>query len=238
MSIGKKQFELSALLGSLLFIAIIALGIFQFAHVLPKGTLPISSIINISADLSCMALGYVLFICSVVDKQKNEANLNIYLLLIFSCFNAAFLDEVCWIVDAKPAMIELNMAANTLYFMGAPVMAFLFWRYVVSYLEVAPEKIKKYNNFLAAGLVLAILMRLFNPLFGHYFTITADGHYQRGNLYLLSNLYSYFTILLTLALVFRARKKFKRYQVVTLFLYAFFPLVMGVVSVFTFGPRK
>ena len=235
MSIGKKQFELSAFLGSLLFIAIIALGIFQFAHVLPKGTLPVSSIINISADLSCMALGYVLFICSVVDKQKNEANLNIYLLLLFSCFNAAFLDEVCWIVDGKPAMIELNMAANTLYFMGAPVMAFLFWRYVVSYLEVAPEKIKKYNNFLAAGLVLAILMRLFNPLFGHYFTITADGHYQRGNLYILSNLYAYFTILLTLALVFRARKKFKRYQVVTLFLYAFFPLVMGVVSVFTFG---
>ncbi len=235
MSIGKKQFELSAFLGSLLFIAIIALGIFQFAHVLPKGTLPVSSIINISADLSCMALGYVLFICSVIDKQKNEENLNIYLLLLFSCFNAAFLDEVCWIVDDKPAMIELNMAANTLYFMGAPVMAFLFWRYVVSYLEVAPEKIKKYNNFLAAGLVLAILMRLFNPLFGHYFTITADGHYQRGNLYILSNLYAYFTILLTLALVFRARKKFKRYQVVTLFLYAFFPLVMGVVSVFTFG---
>jgi serine phosphatase RsbU (regulator of sigma subunit)/anti-sigma regulatory factor (Ser/Thr protein kinase) len=235
MSIGKKQFELSAFLGSLLFIAVIALGIFQFAHVLPKGTLPVSSIINVSADLSCMALGYVLFICSVVDKQKNEANLNIYLLLLFSCFNAAFLDEVCWIVDDKPAMIELNMAANTLYFMGAPVMAFLFWRYVVSYLEVAPEKIRKYNNFLAAGLVIAILMRLFNPLFGHYFTITADGHYQRGNLYLLSNLYAYFTILLTLALVFRARKKFKRYQVVTLFLYAFFPLVIGVVSVFTFG---
>ena len=94
MSIGKKQFELSAFLGSLLFIAIIALGIFQFAHVLPKGTLPVSSIINVSADLSCMALGYVLFICSVIDKQKNEANLNIYLLLLFSCFNAAFLDEV------------------------------------------------------------------------------------------------------------------------------------------------
>ena len=235
MSIGKKQFELSAFLGSLFFIAIIALGIIQFAHVLPKGTLPVSSIINISADLCSMALGYVLFICSVVDKQKNEANLNNYLLLLFACFNAAFLDEVCWIVDGKLEMLELNMAANTLYFMGAPVMAFLFWRYVVSYLEVAPERIKKYNIFLSAGLGLAVLMRLFNPLFGHYFTITSDGHYQRGSLYLLSNLYAYFTILLTLALVFRARKKFKRYQVVILFLYAFFPLVMGIVSVFTFG---
>ena len=235
MSIGKKQFELSAFLGSLLFIAILVMGIVQFADVMKAGTLPQVSVINVAADLSCMALGYVLFICSVVDKSKNEANLNNYLLLLFSCFNAAFLDEICWIVDGDPAKAEINLAANTLYFMGAPVMAFLFWRYVVTYLNIEPARIRKYNLILVAGLVAAVVMRITNAYFGHYFTITADGHYRRGDLYLLSNLYAYFAILLTLALVFRARKRFKKYQVVILFLYAFFPLVIGIVSVFTFG---
>ena len=235
MSIGKKQFDISVFLASLFFIGCIIIGIGKFVTVLYTGSLPTASIINISADISCMALGYVLFICSVVDKARNEANLNNYLLMVFTCFSMAFLDEICWLVDGDISQIYLNTVANTLYYMGAPVMAFIFWRYVISYLGLNHKKLTKFNSALAAGLFAAVIIRVVNPLYGYYFSIASDGHYQRGPLYPLSNLYPYTTIILTLILVFIARKRFKTYQVVILFLYAFFPLAVGVFTVFTYG---
>lgn len=235
MSISRKQFNISAILASLFFLSVIGLGIYKFFVVLNNGALSVPCIINISADICSMTLGYILFVCSVVDKSHNESNLNNYLLLLFSCFCSSFLDEVCWIVDGDVSQIYLNTVANTLYYMGAPVMAFLFWRYVVSYLGTERKEVKTVNFLLAGGLVGAIVMRLINPIFGLYFTISSDGYYHREKLYILSNMYAYVAVLLTLILVFVAKKRFKTYQIVILYLYAFFPLAIGVFSFFTYG---
>jgi anti-sigma regulatory factor (Ser/Thr protein kinase) len=235
MPISKKQFQVSAFLASFFFISVIGIGMFKFDIARATGTLPVLSVINISADLCSMAFGYVLFIISVIDRSHNEKNLNNYLLLLFTCFSSAFLDEVCWIVDGDLSQIYLNVVANTLYFMGAPVMAFLFWRYVVSYLGVDNPGIKRFNVILSCGLLIAVIVRLLNILFGYYFFIKPDGHYQRGDYYIFSNLYAYATMVLTLVLVYLARKRFKKYQIVILYMYAFFPLAIGILSVFTFG---
>ena len=199
MPISKKQFRVSAFLASFFFIFVIVLGMFKFDMARAAETLPVLSVINISADLCAMALGYVLFIISVIDRSHNEKNLNNYLLLLFTCFSSAFLDEVCWIVDGDLSQLYLNVIANTLYFMGAPVMAFLFWRYVVSYLGVDNPGIKRFNIFLSCGLLIAVIVRLLNIMFGYYFYIKPDGHYQRGDYYIFSNLYAYATMVLTLS---------------------------------------
>ncbi len=235
MAIEKKQFRIRAVLASFFFLFVLILGIYIFDMGRAINELPAFSVISISADLCCMALGYVLFICSIVDRSHNQSNLTTYLLLLFTCFSSAFLDEVCWLVDGKLSQVYLNTVANSFYFMGAPVLAFLFWRYVVSYLDVENKHIKRINFSLAVGLVLSILVRIINPLFGYYFYIKPDGFYQRGDYFLLSNLYPYSTMILTLILVFLARKRFKTYQIVILYLYAFFPLAVGIISVFTYG---
>ena len=235
MPVSKKQFQISAFLASFFFVFVILIGMFKFDMARINGTLPVLSVINISADLCTMALGYVLFIISVIDRSHNEKNLNNYLLLLFTCFSSAFLDEICWIVDGDTSQIFLNAVANTLYFMGAPVMAFLFWRYVVSYLDVENPLIKKINIGLSCGLLVAVIIRLCNIMYGYYFYIKPDGHYQRGDYFLLSNLYAYATMILTLILVYAAKKRFKKYQIVILYMYAFFPLAIGILSVFTFG---
>ena len=235
MALEKKQFQIRAVLASFFFLFVLILGIYIFDSGRLISELPAFSIINISADLCAMALGYVLFICSVVDPSHNENNLNTYLLLLFTCYCTAFIDEVCWLVDGKISLMSMNMVANTFYFMGAPILAFLFWRYVVSYLDVENIHIKRVNLFLAGGLIISILVRGLNPLYGYYFNIKPDGFYQRGEYYLISNLYPYSTMVLTLILVFIARKRFKMYQIVILYLYAFFPLAVGVLTVFSYG---
>ena len=235
MSVGKKQFQLRPILGSLFFILVIVIGIYKFDVIRTRSDLPVMSIVNVSADLCSMALGYVLFLVSTIDKSRNRKNLNAYLLLLIACFSSAFLDEVCWLVDGDVSMVYVNAIANTFYYMGAPVMAFLFWRYVVSYLDLEQKEVKIVNIFMAIGLVGAVIIRIVNLSFGFYFYISADGQYHRGKLYLLSNLYAYAAMVMTLFLVFLARKRFKTYQIVILYMYAFFPLAAGILAIFTFG---
>ena len=107
MTIGKKSFDISAFLASLFFVLVTVLGIVLFERALiGGGQLPVASVVNIAADISSMALGYVLFICCVLDKSKNETNLNYYLLLLLTNFCNAFLDEICWLVDGKAEKVQ------------------------------------------------------------------------------------------------------------------------------------
>lgn len=235
MSAENKQFQVRTILGSFFFVLVIILGIYKFDSVRNGLGLPVMSIVNITADLCSMALGYVLFLVSNIDASRNRKNLTAYLLLLIACFSSAFLDEICWLVDGDPSKAYLNAAANTLYYMGAPVMAFLFWRYVVSYLDLRQREIRIVNLFLAVGLAGAIIVRLVNLGFGYYFYVSADGQYHRGPLYLLSDLYAYAAMIMTLLLVFLARRRFRTYQIVILYMYAFFPLASGVLAIFTFG---
>ena len=235
MSAENKQFQVRTILGSFFFVLVIILGIYKFDSVRNGLGLPVMSIVNITADLCSMALGYVLFLVSNIDASRNRKNLTAYLLLLIACFSSAFLDEICWLVDGDPSKAYLNAAANTLYYMGAPVMAFLFWRYVVSYLDLRQREVRIVNLFLAVGLAGAIIVRLVNLGFGYYFYVSADGQYHRGPLYLLSDLYAYAAMIMTLLLVFLTRRRFRTYQIVILYMYAFFPLASGVLAIFTFG---
>ena len=235
MSVGKKQNSHSTILGTLFCALVIVIAILKFDIVRSQNGLPLMSIVNITADICSMALGYVLFLVSTIDKSRNRKNLNTYLLLLITCFCSAFLDEICWLVDGDPSQAYINAIANTFYYMSAPVMTFLFWRYVISYLDLKQREIRIVNAFMAIGLVCAVILRIVNLGFGFYFYVSADGQYHRGPLYLLSDLYAYAGMVLTLFLVFLARKRFKTYQIVILYLYAFFPLATGILAIFTFG---
>ena len=235
MSVGKKHNQLSTVLGSFFFATVIVIGILKFDLVRTNSGLPVMSIVNITADICSMALGYVLFLVSTIDRSRNRKNLTAYLLLLIACFCSAFLDEICWLVDGDPSQAYINAIANTFYYMSAPVMTYLFWRYVVSYLDLRQREIRIVNMFMAIGLLGAVILRIINLGYGFYFYIAADGHYHRGPLYLLSDLYAYAGMVLTLFLVFLARKRFKTYQIVILYMYAFFPLASGILALFTFG---
>lgn len=235
MPLDHSRFRRRAFLTSLFFLSVIIVAIWNFATVLNGDGFADTRIINITADIFCMVLGYIIFACCVLDIPKNERNLNCFLLLLFVDFMAAFLDELAWIVDGKPDLVNWNIGVNTVYYMTAPCLAFLFWRYVITYLDLSHRLLDKYNLILEVGLGLAVIMRLINVPTGIYFKVGSDGVYDRGALYLLSNAYTYVTLLLTVQLVYVCRKRFKKYQVVTLIFYAIAPLAVGVMTIFTYG---
>ena len=229
----RKRFSMRIAITSVFFIGVIVLAIILFIKGKPS-SLPLTSTINITADLFCMVLGYVLFACCSIDPREDNRNLYCFLFLLFADVVAAFTDECAWLVDGKADLTFWNWTVNTVYYMTAPCMAFLFWCYVVSYPGIEHKYIKTAKVCLAAGLGLAIGMRLLNLLNGMYFTVT-DGVYSRGPVYMLSNLYSYVTILLALVFIICVRKRLHKYQIVTLFTYAVFPLAVGVLTNVFYG---
>jgi len=233
VELNSRNFKISAAIASLFFL----LGIvFAFGGILKHGpSLEHTSIVNISADIFCMFLGFILYICCVLDKQWDGENLNYFLLMIVTDYIAAMGDEYSWIVDGHPELRVYNIAINTLYYSTTPLLAYLFWRYVITFLNVERARSHKWDVIFRVGLVFSLVLILLNIPFGYYFAVGADGVYHREILYTIDLIYPFTVLILTMGLVVIARKRFKRHQIITLFVYAFCPLIVGVLGIFTYG---
>ena len=234
VDLNSRRFRIRAWVGSLIFLLgfALAIGGVLFLHV--EQLTPIF-IINISMDLCAMVLGYILFICAVIDKQWNGDNLDYFLMMIVTVFVGLYADMICWLTDGKPEYRILCIAANTIFYCVTPIVAYLFWRYVLTFLNVEKEKSFKFDVAFRIGLSLAIFIRILNPFFGYLFTVDESGTYHRSPSFILAYIYSFAVTILTLILVVFARKRFKKFQIVALFIYTLVPVAVGVVSIFVYG---
>ena len=93
VDLNSRSFKIRAWVGSLIFLIgfALAIGGVLFLHV--EQLTPIF-IINVSMDLCAMVLGYILFICAVIDKQWNGDNLDYFLMMIVTVFVCLYADMI------------------------------------------------------------------------------------------------------------------------------------------------
>ena len=192
-------------------------------------------IVNVTADIFGMAMGFMLFVCCVVDFSRDSLSQRFFVLLVLVDFFAMFFDELAWLVDGMAEHATINLVVNTFYYISTPMTAYLFWKYVVAFLKLEDSRVKFWQYVFDIGIILEVIIILLNIPFGFYFTIDSDGVYSRAGFYICSLLYTYFTLISTLVLIIRARKRLKTYQVVILFLYAMLPFCAGIVQMFFYG---
>ena len=234
IDLESKNFRVRAGLGSLIFVLGVALAVggMLFFHI---EQLPPVYIVNVTMDLCAMVLAYILYICCILDKQWNGDNLNYFLLLLVTDFVGLNADMLCWLVDGKPEYRILCVGANTVFYCVSPILAYIFWRYVITFLNVEKQRSRKYDVIFRTGLFMAIGLRLLNIFFGYYFTVDENGVYHRGDFFTVAYIYSFAVMILTLILVVFARRRFKPYQIVALFVYSFVPVAVGIISIFFYG---
>ena len=192
-------------------------------------------LINIGIDAFGMMIGYVLYICCLVDVQKTGANLKHLLSLINVAYIGLFTDACAWLLDGVPGLRILNILDNTLYYFCAPVEAYFFWLYTMTYLKVNKGVVKNLGIIAKIGLYIAVGMRIINLFTGVYFTVDEMGIYHRSAYYPISMIYAFFTALSALAAVVIERKQLEKYQIYTFFVYAFAPLSMGIFTLGVYG---
>ncbi len=192
-------------------------------------------VLNIGMDMVSMMMGYMLFVCFVIDVQKNGSDLRYLMLLLITAYIGCFTDACAWLVDGIPQLRWANMLDNTVYYMCAPLEACFYWLYTMTYLKLDNRYIRLVGRFIVLGLSIPLFMRIINLFTGVYFTVDADGIYHRSSAYLVSLIYAYLVMLLALVGVIYERKKLQRFQVVTFFSYAIFPLVIGGLTAGVYG---
>ena len=192
-------------------------------------------IINCAVDIFGMIMGYVLFICSLIDVQRTGERNLYFFSLINVAFVGLFTDLVAWLVDGLPEFRMVNLIDNTLYYMTMPFAAIFFWLYVISILRIEDRKEKLISLVMQIGIVVTVISRILNVFLGFYFTVDEAGYYSRGESYIFSMLYAFFTTMATFFLIIRKRKKLKRYQFVALLLYIFLPMAVYIFTVFSYG---
>ncbi len=190
---------------------------------------------NIGMDMVSMLMGYVLFVCFVIDVQKNGSDLRFLFLLLIVAYVGCFTDACAWIVDGVPSLRWANILDNTLYYMCAPIEACCFWLYTMTYLKLDDKYIRLIGKCIVLTLVVPILLRLINLFTGIYFTIDEAGIYHRSPRYAVSMIYAFTVMILALIGVIYQRKKLQRFQIVTFFVYAIAPIAIGVMTAFVYG---
>ena len=232
--VGKRE-KRRAIAATFAYAFLIILGI---VFVLMRGLENLQHIyvINITADIFGMLLGYVLYICYLIDAQKTGSNQKYFVALINVAFFGMFTDICAWLVDGIPSLRFWNLIDNMFYYMCAPIGACFLWFYVVFLLKAQGKLMSVLNRIVQAGLAAALFLRFISLFTGLYFTVDEAGVYHRGgDWYILSMFYANAVMVMTLVLAVIERKKLARYQIVALFLYVLAPLTVGTCTSLAYG---
>ncbi len=192
-------------------------------------------LINIGIDFVGMLTGFTLYVCCIIDLQKTGTNVRYLIALINVVFLQLFTDGCAWLLDAMPSLRYLNILDNTFYYLCAPVEAYFFWMYTMTYLKVRRSLVNQLAIIVKAGLYVAIAIRVINLFTGCYFTVGLDGVYVRSQYNAFSLMYSFFTAIAALVAVVVERKQLERYQIITFFMYGLAPMAVGVLTVLVYG---
>ncbi len=192
-------------------------------------------LINIGVDFGGLLTGLTLYVCCYIDLQKTGTNVRYLMALINVTAISLFTDGVAWLVDGIQELQLVNTLDNTVYYLCTPMSAFFFWMYTMSYLNVKKSLVKQLSILVRVGLYVAIAIRLINLFTGIYFTVDEHGIYSRSAHNWISLLYSFFTVLSAFIAVLVEHKQLETYQIITFFMYTFAPVVVGVVTIFTYG---
>ncbi|MBR4725990.1 MAG: PP2C family protein-serine/threonine phosphatase [Lachnospiraceae bacterium] len=192
-------------------------------------------VVNVSVDIFGMIMGYVLFICCLIDVQKTGANYFYFFLLLNATYFGLFTDACAWLMDGIPKYRWLNVADNTLYYMCAPIAAYFFWRFVKSRIKSARPLMRIFEIIIRVGLAVSLALIVANLFLHFYFNVDEAGIYHRTAFYSITLICPMFTMLATLGLVVLERKQLSRYQQVAVLVYVAAPLVSSIMTMNVYG---
>lgn len=180
---------------------------------------------NIALDLFCIVLTLIPIVYLLGDKRYRQP-LNQYFLRI-SVSNIFMIvgDLSDWLLQSttKPWEKGLLSVGSALYFIASAFVLYFFALYTTAYMQIKGRVKKICLLSMAAACSAQIFFALISPFTGSFFYVTDDG-YQRGPLFLLSQLIPLYGYLLFTALVILYRRKLKRREMVFFLLYIFVPL--------------
>ncbi len=194
----------------------------------------------ITANIALDFVGIILTLIPIaylLSGKRYKQRLNLYFLGV-SVSNVFMItgDLSDWMLHAPDEQWEKNLllAGSALFYAASAFVLYFFSRYIVAYLRLGGRVKKRCLLSVAAVCGVQVFFAVISPFTGSFFYVTGDG-YQRGPLFLISQLVPLFCYFLFTSLVILCRKRLKRREVLFFLLYIFVPLGGGAAQMFTRG---
>lgn len=187
----------------------------------------ISSVLGVFGIL----VGYVLFICCLLDVQKIGMDLRYFRYLLGVTVLGLATDTIADLLDGFGQYWHLAMFCNTLHYMCTPVMMFLFWRYLRPILNLEPRSEKNIERFIRYGMFVMLASDLVDIFLPIYFAIEPDGRYHHTSTFPLCMIYPAITLLILCAVILKRRRYLDVLQTACLLIYIASGLIGTAVTV-------
>ena len=140
---------------------------------------------NIGMDLLGIMATLAIYY-STISGRGGDDGISWFSAMLFSIAAGLFLDECAWLVQGVPSLRIANIVVNALFYAVSPIIIFQFWKYICVVLRLSGRIVQTETAVLRTLSIPATLLCLSNLVFPLYFSVDADGVYQRGNYYWLS----------------------------------------------------
>lgn len=191
---------------------------------------------NIALDVYSIILTMIPIVYLLGGKRYRQ-RLNLYFLGIAVSNVFMIIGDLSdWLLQSAAQLWEKRLlaAGSALFYTASAFVLYFFSCYITTYLRLKDRAKRMCLLPVTAACGVQIAFALLSPFTGSFFYVT-DGGYQRGPLFLISQLIPLFCYLLFTFLVIRYRRKLKRREVVFFLLYIFVPLGGGMAQMFTRG---
>ena len=191
---------------------------------------------NIALDIVSIVLSLIPVVY-LLGGSRYRQRLNQYFLGV--CVSNILMvigDLADWIIQdaATPSMKLVVSLSSVLFYVASAFVLYFFGRYIIEYLKITDRAKKSYLAAVTAVCGIQIFFAVISPVTGAFFYVT-DAGYQRGGLFLISQLVPLFCYLLFTVLVIRYRNRLVWREVVFFLLYIFVPLGGGATQMFLRG---
>lgn len=191
---------------------------------------------NITLDIFSIVLSLVP-VAYLLSSQRYQQAMNRHFLGICISNICMILGDIPdWLMKevSSPWEKVILSVSSVLFYTASAFVLYFFAQYINEYLKLSG---RAKRNFLAMIRILwgvQIFFAVISPFTGAIFYVTESG-YQRGRLFIVSQLVPLFCYLLFTALVIICRKKLTRRELVFFLLYIFVPLGGGAAQMFLRG---
>lgn len=173
----------------------------------------------------------------VISNHRYQQKLNLYFLGV--CVSNILMiigDFADWYFQTVETFYEMCILTvlTVVFYVASAFILYFFMRYIMEYLHLTDITQKIYLRIVRPVCMVQIVFAMISPFTGSFFYITGDG-YQRGSLFMISQLVPLFCYILFMVLVVIYRKKLSKRETAFFLLYIFIPLSSGVAQMFLRG---
>ena len=192
--------------------------------------------VNTALELMSLMICLILLFYQLIERRSNNKT-NKWFNFMVLCNSAMLVGDLCdWTLGGIPGAFPYyaqGIFSIVVYFAASGLLLFSLYGWLISYIR---QKIDISPNWLRVGIALSaiqVLIALAAPIIRVAY-IDADNYYQRGKLFPLTQVCPYIVYVLSLYLMIRYRRAFKKREQIYLGIFIVIPLFAELIQVMTY----